>query len=55
MQVETVETFVTGTPKPHKGGRNWVLVKVETDDGYVGWGECNWSEYRVETLRKAID
>ncbi|MFC6989713.1 mandelate racemase/muconate lactonizing enzyme family protein [Haloplanus sp. GCM10025708] len=55
MEIQSVDSFVVGTPAPYKGGRNWVFVKVETDDGTVGWGECNWSEYRIETLQQAID
>ena len=23
------------------GWRNWILVKVETDEGITGWGECS--------------
>lgn len=55
MHIESVDSFVVGTPAPHKGGRNWVFVKVTTENGTVGWGECNWSEYRVDTLRTAIE
>ncbi len=55
MEIRQVETFVVGTPEPHKGGRNWVFVKLTTDDGTVGYGECNWAEYRVRTLVEVVD
>ena len=55
MEIADIETFVVGTPAPHKGGRNWVFVKLTADDGTVGYGECNWAEYRVETLVQAIE
>jgi galactonate dehydratase len=31
---------VTAPPAPGWGGRYWILVKVTTDTGIVGWGEC---------------
>jgi 2-dehydro-3-deoxyphosphogalactonate aldolase len=30
---------VIRTEPPHKGGRLWFFVKLETDDGLEGWGE----------------
>ena len=36
MRVTDVKTFIV-----HPGtGKNWLLVKVETDEGIHGWGEC---------------
>jgi 2-dehydro-3-deoxyphosphogalactonate aldolase len=55
MEVRDIETYVVGTPEPHKGGSNWVFVKLTTDDGTVGWGECNWARYRSETLATALE
>lgn len=55
MQIDTVESFTVGTPEPNKGGFNWVFLKVTTDDGLVGWGECNWADYRARTLAAAIE
>ncbi len=36
MKVTNVQTFLV-----HPGvGKNWLFVKVETDEGIHGWGEC---------------
>src|SRR2546425_2697353 len=31
-------------------GKNWLLVKVETDDGVVGWGECYTQADRDQSI-----
>ena len=36
MKIAKIETFLCDA-----GWRPWVFVKVETDDGLVGWGECS--------------
>ncbi len=36
MKITTVETFVVDA-----GWRPWTFVKVETDEGVTGWGECS--------------
>ena len=36
MKIARIETFLCDA-----GWRAWVFVKVETDDGLVGWGECS--------------
>lgn len=36
MKISDVKTWIV-----HPGrGKNWLLVKVETDEGLFGWGEC---------------
>ena len=40
MKITNLETFVVDG-----GWRAWTYVKVETDAGLTGWGEC--SDYRV--------
>jgi galactonate dehydratase len=36
VKITDIKTFLV-----HPGrGKNWLLVKVETDDGLFGWGEC---------------
>jgi len=43
MRVTHVETFLVN-PSSHRagmiGGKNWLFVRIETEDGIVGWGEC---------------
>jgi galactonate dehydratase len=47
MQVTDVKTFIV-----HPGtGKNWLLVKVETDEGIHGWGEA----YTQADRDKAIE
>ena len=40
MKLQDLEVIVTSPPAPGWGGRYWILVKVTTDTGIVGWGEC---------------
>ncbi|SVE44010.1 uncharacterized protein METZ01_LOCUS496864, partial [marine metagenome] len=36
MKVTDIETFVVDA-----GWRPWLFVKVTTDEGITGWGECS--------------
>lgn len=38
MRITTLTPLVVGA-----GMRNWVFVKLTTDDGLIGWGEAPWS------------
>ena len=40
MRLADLDVIVTAPPAPGWGGRYWILVKVTTDTGVVGWGEC---------------
>lgn len=55
MEIVSIDTYIVGTPAPHRGGKNWVFLKLTADDGTVGWGECNWTEYRERTLVQLIE
>ncbi len=53
MKIVDVKTYIVGNPPPHHGGINWLFLKLETDEGIEGWGECNspWSrEFTVQQL-----
>nr|WP_311538715.1 mandelate racemase/muconate lactonizing enzyme family protein [uncultured Bradyrhizobium sp.] len=54
MKIAAVDTFLVGTPPPHKGGINWGFVKVTTDDGVVGWGELNGLAFREKTIVQLV-
>ena len=41
MNIVDVQACVIGRPEPHSGGCNWTFVRVYTDEGIVGTGECN--------------
>lgn len=40
MKIETVKTYAVENPPPHRGGYNWTLLKLATDDGIEGIGEA---------------
>lgn len=40
MRLSDLDVIVTAPPAPGWGGRYWILVKVTTDCGITGWGEC---------------
>jgi len=40
MKLTDIDVIVTSPPAPGWGGRYWILVKLTTDDGITGWGEC---------------
>lgn len=40
MKLRDLDIIVTAPPAPGWGGRYWILVKLTTDTGIVGWGEC---------------
>lgn len=39
MKISGVTTFTVETPPPHRGGLEWYFLRIETDEGIVGWGE----------------
>jgi len=41
MKITDVQTCVVGKPEPHSGGSVWTFVRVYTDEGIVGTGECS--------------
>ena len=55
MLLKDVEVIVTAPPAPGWGGRYWILVKVTTDDGITGWGECYASSVGPEAMRHVIE
>ena len=40
MKLTDLDIIVTAPPAPGWGGRYWILVKLGTDTGVTGWGEC---------------
>jgi len=40
MRLRDLEIFVVGNPPPGFGGRYFLFVKLTTDTGIVGYGEC---------------
>ncbi len=54
MRLADCEVIVTAPPAPGWGGRYWILVKVTTTDGIVGWGECYASTVGPEAMTAVI-
>mmetsp|Transcript_27498 Transcript_27498/g.50845 ORF Transcript_27498/g.50845 Transcript_27498/m.50845 type:complete len:411 (+) Transcript_27498:1376-2608(+) len=55
MKLADLDIIVTAPPAPGWGGRYWILVKLTTDDGIVGWGECYASSVGPKAMRGVIE
>lgn len=55
MQLKDLDVIITAPPAPGWGGRYWILVKVTTDCGIIGWGECYASSVGPEAMRAVIE
>lgn len=55
MKLRDLDIIVTAPPAPGWGGRYWILVKLTTDDGITGWGECYASSIGPEAMRAVIE
>lgn len=54
MRLIDLDVIVTAPPAPGWGGRYWILVKLRTDTGLVGWGECYASSVGPEAMTHVI-
>ncbi|MEO0945637.1 MAG: mandelate racemase/muconate lactonizing enzyme family protein [Pseudomonadota bacterium] len=54
MKLADLDVIVTAPPAPGWGGRYWLLVKVTTDTGIVGWGECYASSVGPAAMEAVI-
>jgi L-alanine-DL-glutamate epimerase-like enolase superfamily enzyme len=41
MKITDVQACVIGRQEPHSGGSVWTFVRIYTDEGITGTGECN--------------
>lgn len=55
MKLRDLEVLVVAPPPPGWGGRYWLFVKVTTDDGITGWGECYASSVGPVAMRAVIE
>ncbi|RVT85788.1 mandelate racemase/muconate lactonizing enzyme family protein [Rhodobacteraceae bacterium CCMM004] len=55
MKLADLDVIVTAPPAPGWGGRYWILVKLTTDDGIVGWGECYGASVGPVAMRAVIE
>lgn len=54
MKLQDLDIIVTAPPAPGWGGRYWILVKLTTDDGITGWGECYASSVGPQAMQAVI-
>ncbi|MDX2382075.1 MAG: mandelate racemase/muconate lactonizing enzyme family protein [Acidimicrobiia bacterium] len=55
MKIVEHTTFVIGNPPPHRGGRYFIVVKLVTDSGIVGYGEVYVATFGPHTVATLID
>lgn len=55
MKLSDLDVIVTAPPAPGWGGRYWILVKVTTDTGVTGWGECYASSVGPKAMTAVIE
>ena len=55
MKLQDLDVIVTAPPAPGWGGRYWILVKLTTDTGIVGWGECYASSVGPDAMVAVIE
>ncbi|MCP4209501.1 MAG: mandelate racemase/muconate lactonizing enzyme family protein [Shimia sp.] len=54
MKLTDLDIIVTAPPAPGWGGRYWILVKLQTDTGLTGWGECYASSVGPDAMEAVI-
>ena len=54
MKLSDLDIIITAPPAPGWGGRYWILVKVTSDSGIVGWGECYASSVGPDAMKTVI-
>ncbi len=55
MKLSDLDIIVTAPPAPGWGGRYWLLVKLTTACGIVGWGECYAAAVGPQAMRAVIE
>jgi len=54
MKIVGLRTYVVGNPPPSFGGRYFMLLSLETDDGIVGVGEVYAATFHPRVIEQAI-
>jgi len=55
MKIAGLKTFIVGNPRPDRGGRYFVFLKLVTDDGIEGLGEVFVSTFGPKTVAQMIE
>ena len=54
MKLHDLDVIVTAPPDSGRGGRYWLLVKITSSNGIVGWGECYASSVGPDAMVAVI-
>ncbi len=54
MKLAELDIIVSAPPPPGWGGRYFIFVKVTTDTGITGWGECYASSVGPDAMKAVI-
>ena len=54
MKLTDLDIIVTAPPAPGWGGRYWILIKLTTDTGLIGWGESYASSVGPSAMQAVI-
>ena len=55
MHLQDVKTWVVGNPPPQTGGRYFIFVKLTTNSGVHGYGECYAATFDPHLTAKMIE
>ncbi|PWE32104.1 isomerase [Maritimibacter sp. 55A14] len=55
MKLRDLEIFVVAPPPPGWGGRYWIVVRLTTDNGIIGYGEVYASAVGPQAMRAVIE
>jgi galactonate dehydratase len=55
MKLKDLTIFTVAPPAPGWGGRYWTFVKLTTDDGITGYGECYASTVGPKAMQAVIE
>ncbi len=55
MKIQSLQTFVVGNPPPGFGGRYFIFLKLETDNGISGLGEVYGATFGPAAMVAMID
>ncbi len=55
MKIVDIKTYMVENPPPHRGGLNWVFLKLTTDGGIEGVGEAYAVPFHPRTVVRLIE
>ena len=55
MKLNDLEVFIIANPPPHWGGRYFIIVKLRTEDGIVGYGEVYANTIGSKAMQSVIE